>query len=118
MIASLTLFLLWMSERQQAIGVAKWVLPPLMLFLAWMMFSKFKYPSFKGIGWKTKRSLPKFIAILAVIGFTVMNYEWMPFVIFLAYLLYGFFRPFLSRRMQKEIEAEFEDDDDVETESP
>ncbi|MGV3533883.1 MAG: CDP-diacylglycerol--serine O-phosphatidyltransferase [Chthoniobacteraceae bacterium] len=118
LIASLTLFLLWMGERQQAIGVAKWVLPPLMLFLAWMMFSKFKYPSFKGIGWQTKRSLPKFIAILAVIGFTVMNYEWMPFVIFLVYLLYGFFRPFLSRKMQKEIEAEFDDDDDVETESP
>lgn len=112
LIASLTLFLLWLNEKQQAIGVGKWVLPPLMLFLAWMMFSKVKYPSFKGIGWRTKRSLPHFILILAVIGFTVMNYEWMPFVIFLAYLLYGFFRPFLSRKMQAEIEDELDDDDE------
>ena len=118
MIASLTLFLLWLSEKQHAIGVGKWVLPPLMLFLAWMMFSKFKYPSFKGIGWRTKRSLPRFVLILAVIGFTVMNYEWMPFVIFLAYLLYGFFRPFLSRKMQAEIEEEFDEDDDEEMVSP
>ncbi len=117
LIASLTLFLLWLSEKQHAIGVGKWVLPPLMLFLAWMMFSKFKYPSFKGIGWRTKRSLPRFILIIAVIGFTAMNYEWMPFVIFVAYLLYGFFRPFLSRKLQEEIEEEF-DEDDEETVSP
>ena len=47
-----------------------------------------------------------------------MNYEWMPFVIFLAYLLYGFFRPFLSRKMQAEIEEEFDEDDDEEMVSP
>jgi CDP-diacylglycerol--serine O-phosphatidyltransferase len=43
-----------------------------------------------------------------------MNYEWMPFVIFLSYLLYGFLRPFLSRKMKKEIEEELEDEDEDE----
>ena len=92
-----------------------------MLFLAWMMFSKFKYPSFKGIGWRTARSLPKFLIILFAVGITVAYYEWMPFVIFVCYLLYGFLRPFLSRKMKREIEEVLEDEDEEpepEPESP
>ena len=34
----------------------------------------------------------------------------MPAVIFISYLLYGFLRPFLSRKMKEEIEDEVEDD--------
>ncbi len=112
LIASLTLFLLWLEESPFKLGAGKWVLPPLMLFLAWMMFSGFRYPSFKAIDWRTKRSLPRFLLILIVIGLTVMYYEWMPAVIFLSYLLYGFLRPFLSRKMQAEIEDEIEEEDE------
>ena len=115
LIASLTLFLLWLDEKGRDIGVGKWVLPPLMLFLAWMMFSGFRYPSFKGINWRTTRSLAKFILTLLTLTFTVMNYEWMPFVLFVSYLLYGFLRPFLSHKLQKEIEEEEEDDEHPET---
>lgn len=112
LIASLTLFMLWMEGEGREIGHGKWVLPPLMLFLAWMMFSKFKYPSFKGISWRTTRSLPKFLLIIFALGLTVVFYEWMPFLIFLSYLLYGFLRPFLSRRMKKEIEEILEDEEE------
>ena len=65
----------------------------------------------------TTRSIPKFLAILFVIFCTIIFYHWMPFAIFLTYLLYGFLRPFLSRKMKKEIEDELEDDDEPE-ESP
>ncbi len=122
LIASLTLFMLWMDEKQRDIGqFGQGLLAILMLFLAWMMFSKFKYPSFKGISWRTTRSMPKFLAIISAIGLTVVFYEWMPFLIFLSYLLYGFLRPFLSRKMKKEIEEVLEDDDEEpepEPESP
>ena len=77
-----------------------------------MMFSGFKYPSFKAINWRTTRSLPKFIVIVVVLVFTVMYYEWMPCVIFVSYLLYGFLRPFLSRKMKEEIEEEVEDEEE------
>ena len=40
-----------------------------------------------------------------------MNYQWMPAVIFIAYLLYGFLRPFLSRKMKEDIEEEIEDEE-------
>ncbi len=60
-IASLTLFMLWWTgERDHEIGRWKWVLPPLMVFLSFMMFSKFSYPSFKGVNWRTTRSVPAF----------------------------------------------------------
>jgi len=113
-IASITLCLLWFDEKGREIGQGKWVLPPLMLFLAWMMFSGFKYPSFKAINWRTTRSLPKFIAIVVVLIFTALHYQWMPAVIFITYLLYGFLRPFLSRKMKEEIEEEIEDDEEGE----
>lgn len=117
LIASLTLFMLWMDEKQRDIGqVGQVLLAVLMLFLAWMMFSKFKYPSFKGISWRTTRSMPKFLAIIFAIGLTVVYYEWMPFLIFVLYLLYGFLRPFLSRKMKREIEEVLEDDDEEEPE--
>jgi CDP-diacylglycerol--serine O-phosphatidyltransferase len=107
--ASLTLFMIWMGKSDRDIdnfGNWKWLLPGLLIFLSFMMFSRFKYPSFKGLNWRTTRSIPRFIFIVFVLGFTVYNYYWMPAVIFLAYLLYGFLRPFLSRRMQREIEEE------------
>jgi len=118
LIASLTLFMLWLDERGREIGNGKWVLPPLMIFLAWMMFSGFRYPSFKSINWKTRRSITRFLFIVIALVATAIFYEWMPFVVFLSYLLYGFLRPFLSREMKQDIEDEVEDEDDPEATSP
>ena len=110
-IASLRLFMLWwLGERDHDIGRWKWVLPPLMLFLSFMMFSGFSYPSFKGLSWKTTRSAPRFLIIAVVLIFTVMNYEWMPAILFLSYLLYGFIRPWISKAWRREIEEEAEGD--------
>ena len=106
LIASITLFLLWWAEGEHQLGHWKFVFPPLLLFLSFMMFSRVQYPSFKALNWKTKRSIPRFLAIVAILTFTVMNYEWMPAVLFLAYLLYGFLRPWLSREWRREIEEE------------
>jgi CDP-diacylglycerol--serine O-phosphatidyltransferase len=111
LIASLTLFMLWwFGEREHDIGRWKWLLPPLMLFLSFMMFSGFSYPSFKGINWKTTRSVPRFLIISLVLIFTVMNFEWMPAVLFLSYLLYGFARPWVSKAWRREIEEEGDND--------
>src|SRR5476649_2251076 len=106
LIASITLFLLWLAEGEHHIGKWKFVLPPLLLFLSFMMFSRFQYPSFKALNWKTKKSISRFLIISVILIVTVMNYEWMPAVLFLSYLLYGFLRPWLSREWQREIEEE------------
>ncbi|MGZ5020758.1 MAG: CDP-diacylglycerol--serine O-phosphatidyltransferase [Chthoniobacterales bacterium] len=106
LIASITLFMLWLAEGEHYLGHWKFVLPPLMLFLSFMMFSRFQYPSFKALNWKTKKSIPRFLIIILIVIFTVLYYEWMPAVLFLAYLLYGFLRPWLSREWRREIEEE------------
>src|ERR1700758_1551550 len=106
LIASITLFLLWLAEGEHHLGSWRFVLPPLLLFLSFMMFSRFQYPSFKAVNWKTKKSIPRFLAIILVLIFTVLNYEWMPAVLFLAYLLYGVLRSWLSREWRREIEEE------------
>src|SRR5438445_12328104 len=110
LIASITLFLLWLAEGEHRLGNWKFVLPPLLLFLSFMMFSRFQYPSFKAVNWKTKKSIPRFLVISLILVFTVMNYEWMPAVLFLAYLLYVVFRPSPScdwrRAMHEEIGEE------------
>ena len=105
-IASITLFMLWLAEGEHQLGRWRFVLPPLMLFLSFMMFSRFRYPSFKAVNWKTKKSIPRFLIISFVLVFTALNYEWMPAVLFLTYLLYGFLRPWISREWRREIEEE------------
>jgi CDP-diacylglycerol--serine O-phosphatidyltransferase len=115
LIASITLFLLWLAEGEHHLGKWKFVLPPLLLFLSFMMFSRFQYPSFKAINWKTKKSIPRFLAIILILILTILNYEWMPAVLFLAYLLYGFLRPWLSREWRREIEEEIGEEPPDET---
>jgi len=108
LIASLTLFMLWLEEGERTIGRWKFGLPFLLIFLSFMMFSRVRYPSFKGLGWRTQRSLPKFLLIIAVVAFAGLNYEWMPALLFILFLVYGFVRPLLSGAWRKEIEEEEE----------
>lgn len=114
-IASITLFMLWLAEGEHQLGRWRFLLPPLMLFLSFMMFSRFRYPSFKAINWRTKKSIPRFLIIIFVLCITALNYEWMPAVLFLTYLLYGFLRPWLSREWRREIEEEIGEEQSGET---
>jgi CDP-diacylglycerol--serine O-phosphatidyltransferase len=118
LVASLTLFLLWwLGERDHEIPRLKFVLPPLLLFLSFMMFSRFRYPSFKGLGWRTTKSVPRFLVIILVLVLTVLNYMWMPALLFISYLLYGLVRPFMSKAWQRGIEEEIGDEPEAELET-
>ena len=108
LISSITLFILWhyKFEQKLTLGNGKYVLVALMIFLSFMMFSKFEYPSFKGLNWRTQFSLPKFMGAVLLLGLNIIYYEWMPALMFVSYLLYGFLRPFISRAWRREIEDE------------
>ena len=110
-ISSITLLIIsnYDTEEQLKAGYADVCLAGLMVFLSFMMFRKFEYPSFKGFNLKTQFSLPKFVVLVFVLFLTTLYHTWMPAVLFVSYLLYGFFRPFLSRAMRREIEEEDED---------
>lgn len=113
LIASLTLFMLWLQEGERTIGQWKYALAALMLFLSFMMFSHVRYPSFKGLGWRSQRSIPRFLVIIVIIVFSAVNYQWMPALMFVLFLIYGFVRPFISKAWRREIEEDEGDSPDV-----
>jgi CDP-diacylglycerol--serine O-phosphatidyltransferase len=112
LISSITLLIIsnYQNEAQLAAGYGGIGLAALMVFLAFMMFSKFEYPSFKGFNWRTQFSLPKFMGAVALLWLNIFYYTWMPAVMFISYLLYGFLRPFISRAWRREIEEDEEDE--------
>lgn len=107
-IASLTLLMLWLDEGSKEIGPWKYGLAVLMVLLSWLMMSDLEYPSFKSINWRTRRSPAWVIISIIVVAFAVQNWQWMPSVLFVSYLLYGLVRPWVSRRWRREIEIEYE----------
>lgn len=105
-VASLTLLLLEFQQNEREIGSWKYTLPPLMILLSWLMFSKLKYPSLKGLNWKTKRTFPWFFAAVGVAALVAYKPMIMPAVLFVGYLFYGLARPWISRRWRREIEED------------
>lgn len=104
-ISSITLMLIWMAESPRELWAwSKYGLAVLMIFLSLMMVGRLEYPSFKKISWRTQGSLPRILALVLLLVFTIYNYQWMPAVIFIAYLVYGFVRPLLPRKLRREIE--------------
>jgi len=112
-VASLTLFLLWWQDKEFVIGPWRYILPVIMAFLSFMMVSEVKYPSFKSLDWRAKRTFPKMIAIILLVGFVFIVWKVLPVVlplVFTIYLVYGFIRPRLSRKIVREIEDEEEEE--------
>jgi len=116
LVASLTLFLFWFEEKGFSQSKLRFVLPVLLLFLSAMMVSEVKYPSFKSLDFRAKRSFAKMLIIVLCVGFFLILWEKvLPVlapVVFSAYLLYGFVRPFISRAWRRGIEDE-DDEPDV-----
>ncbi len=115
LVASLTWFMIWWQEKEFATGTLRYLLPVLMLFLSWMMVSNVKYPSFKTLDLRATRTFPVTLLAILFLGSMVIFRNIMPVIVFPAfftiYLIYGFVRPHISRRIRHEIEEEEEDDD-------
>lgn len=108
LIASITMLLLDIYENDGAIGPWKYVLAVMMVFLSFMMFSKFTYPSFKSLDFKAQRSIPKLVGLVIFAGFLIIFYRYSLAICFTGYLIYGFVRPYISKNWR----AEFDDDDE------
>jgi CDP-diacylglycerol--serine O-phosphatidyltransferase len=110
LVASITLFLLHFYKTDKEIGNWRYLLPVLLLILSCMMYSRIRYPSFKNIDWKAKRSLPNVILTFLALWLVVKFYWCSLAIVFLAYLVYGFVRPFVSQRIRANIEEEEDED--------
>ena len=116
MVASLTLFLLWLEEKEFSVGTWRYALPIILVFLSVMMVSEVKYPTFKKLDWRTQRPFVKTLVVVMVVGAVIVLWQkLLPFaapLVFTAYLVYGLIRPWISRPMQKEIEVDDDPDED------
>jgi CDP-diacylglycerol---serine O-phosphatidyltransferase len=104
LIASLTWSMLSLTPDGHHVGNWKWLPPPLMLLLSFMMLSHVGYPSLTGLALCTRHLRLKFLAISLVLIAIGANHRWMPTVLFIGYLLYGMLFPCFStkRRRKKE----------------
>ncbi len=116
LVASITLLMMKIYDKDFANGRWQYFLPILMLFLSWMMVSEVKYPSFKGLDFKATRTFTKTLVGILLIGGVVILQEKILVIIlpvfFTAYLIYGFVRPHISHKMRIEIEEEEDPGDD------
>lgn len=103
-IASLTFLIIYLNDTDRQLGAWNWVLAGAMLGLSVLMISNIRYPSFKGIGWKTRASLPLLVLGTVSLGAMIYYYWILPAVLFSAYLLYGLIRPLLSVQRRKALE--------------
>lgn len=112
LVASLTLLIIQLNEKDKSLGNWKYLLAVVLVLLSAMMVSKVRYPSFKSLGLRSTSTFLKAIVAAMFLGLILVLREKILYYVlpalFTAYLVYGFIRPRISRRIRHEIE---EDDD-------
>jgi CDP-diacylglycerol--serine O-phosphatidyltransferase len=111
LVASLTLLIIHLNEKDKTLGnYWKCLLAVVLVFLSAMMVSTIRYPSFKSLGLRSTSTFTKaifgalFIGLILVLQVKILYYVLPAF--FTLYLIYGFVRPRISRRIRHEIEEE------------
>jgi len=112
LVSSLTFFLLWWNDKFMDFkdSSLRYGLPVLMVFLSIMMVSQVRYPSFKKLDWRARGTFPKVLVTVMLAGLVLIARKqllpWLLPLLFTAYLVYGFIRPRLPRRLVHELEDE------------
>ena len=118
LVSSLTLLIIQLNEKDKNLGHWKYLIAVVLLFLSAMMVSTVKYPSFKSLGLRSTSTFMKAIVAALFIGSLLVLWDYILFYVvpalFTLYLLYGFVRPRISRRVRREIEEEEDEEDAAE----
>ena len=119
LVGSVTMLIIHLNEKDRDLGIWKYVPAIVMVLLSAMMVSTVRYPSFKVLGFRSTSTFTKAILAAGVLGGLLVLREKVLFyalpLFFTVYLIYGFVRPYISRKMRHEIE---EADDDDESPKP
>jgi CDP-diacylglycerol--serine O-phosphatidyltransferase len=114
LVASLTWLIMELNLKERQLGNWKYLLAVALVFLSAMMVSTVKYPTFKTLGLRSTSTFSKAILAALFLGLMLLLREYLYYVLpafFTLYLIYGFVRPRISRRMRREIEEEDEADE-------
>jgi CDP-diacylglycerol--serine O-phosphatidyltransferase len=122
LVSSLTLLIIRLNENDKTLGRWNWLLVIVLLFLSAMMVSTVKYPNFKSLGLRSQSTFTKAILAALGLGFILVFREKILYYVlpafFTLYLIYGFIRPRISRRMRREIEEEEDEEEAEKDEGP
>lgn len=114
LVASLTLLVIHLNEKEKTLGPWKFLPAVVLVFLSVMMVSTVKYPTFKSLGLRSTTTFLKVIVAALFLGCLIVLREKILYYVlplfFTGYLLYGFVRPRLSRAWRHEIEEEDDDE--------
>lgn len=113
LVVSVTMLMMSFQEQDRALGRWRFALPVLMILLSWLMVSNVRYPTFKYVDWTPVRSVAALAGVVITALFLVAHFEWTLAVLFVAYLLYGLARPWVSKRWQREIESDEDEQDET-----
>ena len=114
LVASLTLLIIHLNEKDKDLGKWNYLLALVLVFLSAMMVSTVRYPSFKSLGLRSRSTFTKAIGAALFLGCLLILREKILYYVlpafFTLYLVYGFVRPSISRAWRREIEEEDEDE--------
>ncbi|HEX4342211.1 MAG TPA: CDP-diacylglycerol--serine O-phosphatidyltransferase [Verrucomicrobiae bacterium] len=117
LVASLTLLVIHLNEKEKTLGPWKFLPAVVLVFLSAMMVSTVKYPSFKTLGLRSTTTFAKLVVAGMFVGCILVFREKILFYVlplfFTSYLIYGFIRPRLSRAWRREIEDPDEEDEEI-----
>jgi CDP-diacylglycerol--serine O-phosphatidyltransferase len=86
-----------------------------MVFLSLMMVSEVRYPSFKKLDFRQTKPFTKLVIAAMFFGLVLILWKKvLPIALptfFTLYLIYGFIRPRISRKVRAEIEDEDEEEE-------
>ena len=115
LVGSVTMLIIHLNEKDSSLGHWKYVPAIVLVFLSAMMVSTVRYPSFKTLGFKSTSTFTKAFPGAALLGGVLVLREkvliYVLPIFFTAYLVYGFVRPYISRKMRHEIEEQDEDEE-------
>src|SRR6266704_457471 len=115
LVASLTLLIIQLNEKDKSLGKWNYLIAAVLVFLSAMMVSTVKYPSFKSLGLRSTSTFTKAIIAALFLGLVLVLEKKILFYVlpalFTLYLVYGFIRPRISRKMRYEIEEEDEEEE-------
>ena len=121
LVVSVTMLIMWLeknnifiprSTTEHPLGPWRYAVAGLMLLVAGLMVSNVRYPTFKQVEWTARKSVAAFAGVV-VAALLFFNYPQVTFAfLFVAYVIYGLVRPWISKAWRHEIE-EAEEDEDV-----
>jgi CDP-diacylglycerol---serine O-phosphatidyltransferase len=88
-VASLVLFLLKLGETDKSLNRYALILPFLMLLIAFLMMSRYRYPSGKKVDFQTRTRTRTFVALIVLIGLVLVFKEYAFLALCLGYIFFG-----------------------------